>query len=134
MKRILRTYLFHLFALWLSAQLIASSFSISGSLENWLIAAGVLAILNLLLKPILTLLFFPINALSLGLFSLVINAGVFYVFMRLVSHVHITSWTFPGIFYQGIRLPQTTLPFVGTLFVVSLLVSLITNFLAFLVE
>jgi putative membrane protein len=97
-----------------------------------LIAAGILAILNLLLKPVLSLLFFPINAISLGLFSIVINALVFYIFMRLVPHVHIAPWTFPGFSWSGIHIPSQPLPFIGTLVIASFLISLITNFLSYL--
>ncbi len=43
-----------------------------------LIAAIVLGLLNVFLKPILIILTLPINILSLGLFTFVINAGIFW--------------------------------------------------------
>lgn len=42
-----------------------------------LIVAVVLAVLNLIVKPIILLLTLPINIITLGLFTLVINAGLF---------------------------------------------------------
>lgn len=42
-----------------------------------LVAALILGILNALLRPILILLTLPVTILTLGLFALVINAGVF---------------------------------------------------------
>src|SRR3989344_4629866 len=128
MKSILRVYVFHLLALGGVAMLLGDSFRISGSFINVLIAAGVLALLNLLLKPILKLLFFPVNALTLGLFSLVINTGVFYLFVRLVPEVTITAWVFPGFNFQGLHLPQQEIPFILILFLASLTTSLITSF------
>ncbi|MEJ0053445.1 MAG: phage holin family protein [bacterium] len=57
-----------------------------------LIVAVVLGLLNIFLKPILTLLTLPVNILTLGLFSLVINA----VIILLVSMV------VPGFRVDGI--------------------------------
>jgi putative membrane protein len=45
-----------------------------GGFGTALVAAAVLGAVNLLIKPILTLITLPINVLTLGLFSLVINA------------------------------------------------------------
>ncbi len=43
-----------------------------------LLAAVVLGLLNVLVKPILTILTFPITVITLGLFSFVINAVIFW--------------------------------------------------------
>jgi putative membrane protein len=50
-----------------------------------LIAAVILGIANAILKPILILLSLPLEILTLGLFTLVINAALFY----LVAHLGI---------------------------------------------
>lgn len=44
------------------------------TLVGALVAAIVLALLNMFIKPLITLLTLPINIITLGLFSLVINA------------------------------------------------------------
>lgn len=134
MKRILRTYLCYAVALWLTKTILNSSFNISGNIQIWAFAALVLALLNTLLKPILTLLFLPIHVLTLGIFSVVVNAGVFYIFLRVVPQATITPWSFQGISLQGIVIPNIDLPIIGTIFVASILISLITNFLGYLVE
>ena len=41
-----------------------------------MVAALVLGLINTLLKPIITFIAFPINLLTFGLFTLVINAGL----------------------------------------------------------
>lgn len=43
-----------------------------------IIAAVVLALLNLFVRPILILLTLPINILTLGIFIFIINAGLFW--------------------------------------------------------
>ena len=50
-----------------------------------LIAALLLALVNVLLRPILILLTLPINILTLGLFTLVINALLFWMVATFVE-------------------------------------------------
>ena len=134
MKSLLRAYTFHLLTLWLIDMVLGESFNVGSSFQTILIGAGVLAVLTLLLKPILKLLFLPINALTLGLFTLVINAGVFYLFIRLVPSVSISSWQFPGFSYNTVEISSFTIPYAGTLFLASFLQSVIINFFVYLVE
>jgi putative membrane protein len=56
--------------------------------ENWgtgFVAAAVLGILNVLLKPILVFFATPFIWLTLGLFTLVINALLFYLVSKVVE-------------------------------------------------
>ena len=134
MKSLLRAYTFHLLALLVVDAILGASFQVSGGTQTLLIGAGVLAVLNILLKPILKLLFLPINALSLGLFTLVINAGVFYLFTQLVKAVGISPWHFPGFNYNSLIIPTLDVNYWGTLFLASLVVSATVNFCTYLVE
>lgn len=59
--------------------------------ETVVIFAIVLAILNFLIRPVLHLIAFPLTCLTLGLFSIVINAVVFYAAARLVEGIEITA-------------------------------------------
>jgi putative membrane protein len=56
-----------------------------GSFWVAMVAALVLALLNLLLRPILLLLTLPITIVTLGLFSLVINGLMVLLLTQLVS-------------------------------------------------
>jgi len=56
-----------------------------------IVVAGVLAILNVLLKPILVILTIPITIVTLGLFLLVINTLL----------VMLASWLIPGFAVDG---------------------------------
>ena len=56
-----------------------------GSFYNALIIAVVLAIINILIKPVLVLLTLPINIVTLGLFTLVINALLFWFAATIVK-------------------------------------------------
>ncbi|MCX6808353.1 MAG: phage holin family protein [Candidatus Berkelbacteria bacterium] len=50
-----------------------------------LIAALVLGLLNVLIRPFLLLVTLPINILTLGVFTLFVNASVFWLTSRIVS-------------------------------------------------
>ena len=56
-----------------------------------LLAAAILAIVNLIIKPILLVLTLPLNVLTLGLFTLVINACT----------LKITSMIVPNFYVEG---------------------------------
>lgn len=58
-----------------------------------LIAGAVLGLINFIIKPILRILTLPINILTLGLFSIVLNGLLFYLLSLIVSGVTISSFT-----------------------------------------
>jgi putative membrane protein len=53
------------------------------SLEMGILAAGILGLVNAVIRPVVLILTLPINLLTLGLFTLVINAAL----LKLVSDV-----------------------------------------------
>jgi putative membrane protein len=55
-------------------------------------AAAILGILNALLRPLLLLLTLPLNILSLGLFTFVINALMLMMASGVISGFHIASF------------------------------------------
>ncbi|MFT4103160.1 MAG: phage holin family protein [Burkholderiaceae bacterium] len=57
-----------------------------------LIVALVLGLLNVFIRPVLVILTLPINLLTLGLFTLVINGLLFWVTSRLVDGFTIASF------------------------------------------
>jgi putative membrane protein len=63
---------------------VVPSVSVSG-VGTALVAAAILALVNTLLRPILILLTLPITILTLGLFTLVINALLFWLVSSFVS-------------------------------------------------
>lgn len=134
MKTIVRIYVIHLMAIWLMTYLFSGSFVLEGGLISYLSGAFILTVLNMLLKPILKLLFFPINAVTLGLFSLIINIIVFYIFVKLSAFIVISSWTFPGISTAAFTLQSYKLNFIETLVIASIILSFITNLLMFFLK
>jgi putative membrane protein len=56
------------------------------------VAALVLGLLNMLVKPVLVLLTLPITIVTLGLFLLVINALLFWAVASVVPGFHVTGF------------------------------------------
>jgi putative membrane protein len=94
MKLILRI-LINAFAIWLTSMLL-SGFSFTGSFLNLIIVAVIFGLVNALIRPIVKLLTLPINILTLGLFTLVINAAMLALTVWISG-----SLTLEGNFFQN---------------------------------
>ncbi len=70
---------------------IASGISVD-SFQAALLAALVLGALNAFLRPLILLLTLPLNFLSLGFFTLIINAGMFILASKLVDGFKISGF------------------------------------------
>jgi putative membrane protein len=57
-----------------------------------LIAALVLGLLNAIVRPVLIVLTLPINIVSLGLFTFVINAGLIWFMSTFIKGVEVTNF------------------------------------------
>src|SRR5690554_2241525 len=76
---IIITWILNAVALWLTALIgIGIRFN-PMTLGSVLIAALILGLVNALVRPIMLILTLPINILTLGLFTLVVNALVLYI-------------------------------------------------------
>lgn len=73
LSRIIFYFLVNLIAIIAAARFVPG-FGMNSNIESLLILTGIFTFINLLIKPILKLVFSPFIFLSLGLFSLVINA------------------------------------------------------------
>jgi len=94
MIRFIVQFLVTAFALWLAAQVVTGvGFTSTGSL---LAAAILLGIINAIVRPILTVLTFPITVVTLGLFLLVVNAATIGLTAMLLGGFEVTGF-WPGI-------------------------------------
>lgn len=74
------------------ASLIVAGFVVSGSWEQYVIAGLILALLNMIVRPILKVLSFPLILLTLGLFTFIINILILWMLDYLVSFVTIEGF------------------------------------------
>jgi len=90
----MKAFLLKWFVTAVSIFIVANIFGIIHieNLKALVLAALILGILNAILRPVLITLTLPINILSLGLFTLVINGFLLYVVSGLVSGFEIVSF------------------------------------------
>lgn len=128
MKYLLRLFLFNVFALWITSELIPAVV-LHGDWYLLLVGGLVLSLLMLIVKPILKILFIPINLITFGLISWMINVIVMYLLTFLLPEIEIKAWTFPGIMWSGFIVPPVQFNYFMTLIIVSVTVTVFTNLL-----
>ena len=84
-----------------------------------IISALVITLLNKLVRPVLKILFLPINIVTLGLFSMVIHVGLLWLATYLV----------PGFKIDNMTLFGTELNYFFSLLVVSMILGFFQGFL-----
>jgi putative membrane protein len=107
---------------------------ISGGLVTCIIAGFVLTLLMMILKPILNLLALPLNIITLGMFSFVINVIIFYILTILVVGIIISPFTFPGFSFAGFVVPSIYFNTIFAFVLVSFLQSFMVSFLSWLIK
>jgi len=128
MKYLVRLYLFSVFSLWFVQEIIPG-FTIPGSTVTLLSAGLALSLLTLIVKPMLKILFIPVNMLTFGLSSWVVHVIVIYLLIVIVPEVRIEPWVFPGMNVVGFVIPKIQVSYYASLIVVSVLITFITNVL-----
>ncbi len=126
MKRLLRLVVYHVFALWLTSTMIPA-LTITGTIWGMLSAGFTLTIMMMFLKPLLSLIFLPINILTLGLLGWLVNVAVLYLWTAVVPNVSLVPWVFPGVSAGGFVVPKASLTYTWTLILVSLVITFIVT-------
>lgn len=124
----MKTWVFYMVAIWIIKEWIPA-FIVAGGWIHILIAGGILSILMLFVRPIIKILFIPINFLTLGLISWVVNVLVIYLLTLMAPNVSIVPWVYHGWTWQGFIIPSTTIPYLATLIIVTFALTFVTQFL-----
>ncbi|MCL4360698.1 phage holin family protein [Patescibacteria group bacterium] len=128
MKHIVRVFLFAMFALWLTSQ-IFPTIVIAGSWQTLLVAGAIFALLMLFVHPMLKILFIPINIITFGLLSWLINVIVLWLLTVFVPAVEVRPWQFPGYSVGGFVIPAISFSYPLALILSSLSITFISNIL-----
>lgn len=105
MKTVLRSIAIYTLALYFLPQMIPG-FTIEGGFITLIIGATTLAIMFLVLKPILTIISFPVNILTMGLFSILTNAFILYLLTVLVPDITVQPFTYARVEILGFITPR----------------------------
>lgn len=78
--------------LWIAASFLSSSISYDSKLRVIIISGLILAIINVVLKPILVIFSLPALVFTLGLFMIIINGLTVYIASKLYEPLHVTNF------------------------------------------
>ena len=133
MKSILRSIVINFAALQMAVYLIPGLKN-QGSNKTLLSAVIVLAIINLLIRPIISLLLLPINLITLGSFRWLINVAVLFILTLTVTELKAEAFTFSGFNYHDFIVPQLKISTFWTLVLSSATISISNTFLFWLAK
>jgi len=133
MKSLLRSFFINGLSLWLVSQIV-SGVTFARGYETLLMAAAVLGIFNLLVRPLINILLLPINILTLGTLRWLVNVFTLYFVTLLVPDFEITGFHFAGSSFQGIVIPSLSLGTIWAFVAVSFLISIISGLIFWLVK
>lgn len=128
MKHLIRVFLFSVFALWLTSEILPGV-RMSGSWQTILFAGFILCLLQLIVAPILKILFIPINILTFGLLSWFVNVIVIYLLTLFVPEIQVNAWTFQGVSWAGFIIPFIEVSYFFSLICASFMIATITDIL-----
>jgi len=133
MKNFFRNILFNSFAIFFISQILPGV-KVYGGLFTYILGGLALTLLLVFIKPVLNILALPLNLITMGMFSFVVNVIIFYLLTVLVVGISITAFTFPGYEYAGFIIPKI---YINTLFafiLVSFLQSVTVTFISWLTK
>ncbi len=77
--------------IWIAAAILSSSVSYNNGYAI-VVAGFILAIINIVIKPIVVILALPAVLLTLGLFMIIINGFMVFLASKLYTSIHVTNF------------------------------------------
>lgn len=130
MVRNIAIYSFSLFLL----PSIVPGAQISGGVTTFIIGGVGLALMFLILKPILSIISFPVNLITLGVSSILTNVLILYLLTIFISGVVITDFTYQPLSYMGFSTPEIYFNLFFSYVLSSIVISVIDSSLSWLMK
>ena len=128
MKSLAKSFLTNALTLWIVTRLIGGV-RIEGDWRIFLLVAAGIFLLNFLVKPVVKLVFLPINLLTLNLSSLFLNAGLLFGLTKIIPQFKVEAFEFDGFAYQGFTIPAIYFNQWLTLLAAAIVITAVTSFL-----
>ncbi len=133
MKTLLRYFLINLVSIYATTRYLPG-LVYNGGIKSLMLGALAFMLINFILVPLLKILFLPLNLLTIGLFSWLINVIALYALTTIVTDFSLMPYNFPGTVIAGITIPPTELSTFWVAVVASFMIGTITHFLQWLVH
>lgn len=132
-KSIIRNIAFYSFALYVVSQVL-TGIRVSGGFWTYILGGITLTLLFLILKPIISIITLPLNIITLGAFSFLINIIIFYILTIFVTSITVSAFTFNGFVLAGFVVPKLYLNNFFAFLVASIMLSAIIGGLKWMTE
>lgn len=96
MKYLLKKYFIFSFSAHV-VTLMVPAFTIQGSWKEFVIASLLLTVFFVIIKPLTTIVLFPVHLLTLNLSSWIVSAVLVYTWVTVDPYTSISAWDFPGM-------------------------------------
>ena len=133
MKSLLRHFLINMVALYFTTYILPG-LTFSGGLRTLVIGSFGLMLINMSIVPLLKIMFLPLNLLTLGLFTWIINVIALYFLTTLVPQFKLLPYSFPGANISGVLIPAMDLRILHVAILASFLIGLISHFMEWLTK
>lgn len=90
--RFLTRWLVCSLGLWIAANFLSNSISYDSRLGVIVVAGLILAVINVILRPIIIIFSLPAIVLTLGLFMVIVNGLTVFIASKLYAPLHITNF------------------------------------------
>ncbi len=102
--------------------------------KNLVLLIGGFWLITLLINPIFSIVFLPINILTFGLVSAILNIAFLFALMTFLPGFHIKAYTFPGATINGVILPAVHLNQVLTIAAIAISITILQKILHIIFE
>lgn len=88
--------------------------------------------MNIIIIPLLKIVFLPLNILTLGIFTWVINVIALYLLTTIIPTIKLVPYNYPGGEILGISLPPQNLTVLWVAIIASFMIGFASHFLHWL--
>lgn len=134
LRLLLRSIAINLASVYIAAKILSSVIVYFGGFQTLLVCAAVIALVNLLVRPVINLLLLPIHLVTLGVFRWITNLITLYAVTWLVPQFQIHPFTFPGLDLRFIIIPSIHFSAFGAFLVATLVLTFTFHFLYWLLQ
>lgn len=133
MKHYLKKIVITFISLYSSAILIPAV-NFGNDYKNFLLASAALMLSNIFLKPLFSLILIPVNLLTLGGISILLNLAVVFVLIYFLPQFTISPFDFTGLTFEGFVVPGRSFSYIQTVFLFTALITIHQKILHWIFE
>jgi uncharacterized membrane protein YvlD (DUF360 family) len=102
--------------------------------KNILLFVGGLWVISQIIKPVFSLVLLPVNILTFGLVSLLINIAFVFALLNFLPGFSVSAYSFPGATIQGVIFPSVSFNQIYTVLLIAVSITILQKILHIIFE